>query len=224
MTSWTKLSSHSAMRRFVMAATAVIIPMGLIVAAGSAPAEASGPPKAVGIANCPIYSGSGTVSPGLTPAGSPGGVKINFTASMTLPGAGCGNSNITKPANVVIIGGTVTGSGFYKALSPCSASSCADFDGTAVVGKIVVTVAWLTSPPNAIANTTIVYKNNPATVSGAPTDMITLQAPPGTAHKTGSFVAPPTNNTTQIKTSLPGPACGPGPFTNFTISGGDILV
>jgi len=198
--------------------------MGVLVV-GSGVAVAKGPPKAKGIANCPIFSGTGTLNPGLTPAGQPGGVKINFTASLGTAAAGCPNANIAKPKGVTLLGGTVTGSGFYNALpAPASASSCADFDGTDVVGQIAVTIAWLTSPPGAIANTTIIYKNNPATVSGLLTDTITLTAPPGTATKTGSFAAPSSLNTTEIKTDLPAPPCGPGPFSSFNIVGGNVLV
>jgi hypothetical protein len=215
------------LRRLVIVATAVIIPVGLLLVSDAGVAAAGKAPKAKGIANCPIYSGSGTLGPGLTPAGQAGGVKINFTASLTNPGVACGNSSITKPSGVIIIGGTVTGSGFYKALAPpASASSCADFDGTDVVGEITVTIVWTTSPPGAIANTTIVYKNNPATVSGLSTDTIDLLAPPGTAMKTGSFTAPVSNNTTKLVTDIPSPGalCVAGPYSTFTISGGSVLV
>jgi hypothetical protein len=123
---------------------------------------------------------------------------------------------------VTITGGRVTGSGFYRPLA-CGASSCANFDGPDVVGKITVRIAWTTTGP-AIAPTVVVYKNNPATASGAPTDTITLQAPPGSATKAGSFVVPSTSNTTEIKTDVPAPPCGGSPFSSFKISGGRVLV
>ena len=130
---------NSSRFRFFVAAAALLASMGVFMVAGSGVAVAKKLPKAVGIANCPIYSGSGTVNPGLTPAGSPGGVKINFTASLTSPAGGpCGNSSITSPAGVTIVGGTVTGSGYYKSVAG-GASSCAKFDGVDVVGKIRVT-------------------------------------------------------------------------------------
>ena len=204
---------------------AALVSMGALVVAGSGVAVAKSPPKAKGIVNCTISSGTGTLNPGLTPGGRPGGVKINFKATVGTASAACPNAAIAKPKGVALLGGTVTGSGYYNALAaPASASSCADFDGTDVVGQITVTIAWLTSPPGAIANTTIVYRNNPATVSGAPTDTITLDAPPGTATKTGSFAAPSSNNTVELKTDLPGPACGAGPFSTFNITGGNVLV
>ncbi|HEY7946551.1 MAG TPA: hypothetical protein VID75_02680 [Acidimicrobiales bacterium] len=42
--------------------------------------------------------------------------------------------------------------------------------------------------------------------------------------KTWSFMAPATTNTTSIKTDLPAPPCGPGPFSTFNILGGNVLV
>lgn len=209
-------------RKLVSGTAAVIVAMGLLVAATSGVASAKAP-KAVGIANCPIYSGTGTLNPALD-SGAPGGVKITFTATLTPPGgpAPCGNSSITKPAGVTIVGGTVTGSGFYKALPAGLASSCANFHGTDVVGKIKVKIAWMTVPPGAIADTTIVYKNNPNTVSGAPQDTIKLLAPPGTAVKTGSFSAG-TLNTTALQTNIPAPPCA-APVSNFNIVGGNVLV
>jgi hypothetical protein len=216
---------HTAMAQTVATAIAVILSMGVLVMAASGGAGAKVLPKAKGIVNCAIESGTGTLNPGLTPAGQPGGVKISFKASVGTPSAACPNAVVTKPKGVALLGGTLTGSGYYQALAaPASASSCADFDGTDVVGQITVTIAWLTSPPGAIANTTIIYKNNPATVSGTPTDTITLLAPPGTAHKTGSFATPASNNTVELVTDLPGPACGAGPFSTFNIVGGHVLV
>jgi hypothetical protein len=209
----------SMMRRLLMTATAVIIPIGLLIAVDQGTAGAKMAVKATGIANCRISSGTGTLSPGLTPAGHAGGVKISFKAVLAQP---CPNSSVTKPAGVTVTGGTVSGTGFYKAMAG-GASSCANFDGPDVVGKITVTVAWATAGP-PIADTRIVYKNNPATASGSPTDTITLLAPPGTATKSGSFTAPASNDTTQITTDLPAPPCGPGPFSTFTITGGSVLV
>jgi hypothetical protein len=192
------------LRRLVIAACVLIVPMGLLIAVGQGTAAAKMPTKAKGIANCRISSGTGTLSPGLTPLGSPGGVKINFTAALDNP---CPNSSVTKPKGVTVTGGTVTGTGFYNSIAG-GASSCTNFDGPDVVG----------------ANTKIVYKNNPATATGSPTDTITLLAPPGTALKSGSFTAPSSDNTTQLVTDLPAPPCGPGPFSTFNILGGFVLV
>ena len=132
----------------VATAIAVILSMCVLVAAGAGVATAKGLPKAKGIVNCAIFSGTGTLDPGLTPTGAAGGVKINFTASVGTPAAACPNADITKPKGVTLLGGTVTGSGYYKALpAPASASSCADFDGTDVVGEITVTICMADQPP-----------------------------------------------------------------------------
>jgi len=207
------------LRRTLAVVTALLVPSGLLVATSSSDAWAL--IGGQGIANCQIFSGHGTVSPGLTPAGSASGVKIHFTAMLDSAAAGgCPNSNVTVPAGDTIIGGKVTGSGFYNGVN---ADACSNFNGPDVVGKIVVTIKWTMSGA-PIAPTRIVYTSNPGTVTGAPFDIITLSAPPGSATKTGSFVAPPTLNTVQLKTDLPGPGCPPGPTSTFNVTGGNVLV
>jgi hypothetical protein len=202
----------------------MLVPMGLLVITDSGTAVAGGPPKAVGIANCHISSGNGTLTPGLTPLGTKGYVKIAFTASLTFPAGPCANSNVTSPPGVTILGGTVTGSGIYSPPAGGNASACPNFDGPDILRHLTVTINWLTSGP-PIAKTKIVYKGNAGTVSGAPTDTITLDTPPAaTATKTGSFAAPPTLHTVQLVTNIPGPGCGPGPYSTFTISAGVVTV
>ena len=83
------------LRRTLIATAALLIPAGLVLV--TAPQAAWALPNAHGIANCQIFSGHGTVSPGLTPAGSPGGVKINFTASLTSPAAGAPTGMSPRP-------------------------------------------------------------------------------------------------------------------------------
>jgi hypothetical protein len=211
-------------RRILMTAVALMFPAGLI-AVSSGTAWAS--PNAHGKAACTIVGGSGNVSPGLSPAGAIGGIKINFSASMSLAAGSKCASSVTTPLGVTVIGGTVTGSGYYLPVAPqTKASKCANFDagGTDKVGVITVTIKWLTAGP-AIAPTTIVYKNLRNTVTGAVVDTITLKHPPnpGTAVKSGSFSFPPAGapNTTQIVTTLPSntPPCV-GTHSAFTITGG----
>lgn len=189
----------------------------LLPAGASAVASVHG----VGKVTCFIQGGTGTLSPGLTPTGSAGGVKINFNG--TLVKNQC-KSAVTKPKGDQVIGGTFTGTGFYD--SPPAGgpgSSCANFDGPDVVGSITVTINWATTGV-PIAPTTIVYTGNPGTVSGSPTDTITLNAPPGTATKSGSFSAASTAALTQLVTDLPGPTCGAGPFATFNIVNGAVKV
>jgi hypothetical protein len=193
---------------------------GMFLAGSVTPATASPMVNGHGTVLCGISTGGGNVSPGLSVIGSAGGVKINFHAKFS---TGNCNSNVTSPAGVVVIGGRLTGSGFYNGpVAGGNGSSCANFDGPDVVGKITVVIHWTTTG-GPIAPTTVNYKLNTATVSGTLTDTITLKAPTGTAHKTGSFITPPTvgPNMTQLVTTLPAPAtCTATPVTTFTISGG----
>jgi hypothetical protein len=211
-------------RKLLVMIATLIIPVGLILITGQGTASAGGPPKATGIANCHIISGTGTLTPGLTPLGVQGDVKVHFTASLTFPAGPCGNADVTSPPGVTILGGTVSGSGVYTPPPGGNASACPNFDGPDVLSHLKVTVAWQTSGP-AIAKTKIVYKGNSGTVSGAPTDTITLNTPPAaTALKTGSFASPPTTHTVQLDTTIPGPVCGAGPYPTFTITGGVVTV
>jgi hypothetical protein len=215
-------------RKLLLVGLSVLLPLSLIIV--DTQTAWAAPPPAHGSVNCPVIQGTGTVTPGLTPAGSPGGVKINFHAVLgPLPSSGMCGGAVTAPAGVIVKGGKINGSGFFNAAPPAvTASSCANFATTDVVGTITVTIAWITSGP-PIAQTRIVYSNLQLTVTVAGGhDTITLRKPPGpgTVVKSGSFAFPPTGapNTTRIKTTLPGPGCGPGPWTGFTIVGGAVTM
>jgi len=199
---------------------AVVVGAGVFLAGSVTTATASPNVNAHGTVLCGISTGGGFVNPGLSVIGSPGGVKINFHAKFS---TGNCNSNVSTPVGVVVIGGHLTGTGYYNGpVAGGNGSSCANFDGPDVVGEITVVIHWTTTG-GAIAPTTVKYKLNTFTVAGSPTDTITLKAPTGTAHKTGSFFTPPTvgPNTTQLVTNLPAPAsCTAAPFSTFTISGG----
>lgn len=206
---------HATLWIIVLAAAPLLALPLLALPLGAAPAAAI--VHASGQVTCPIAAGTGTLSPGLTTAGSPGGIKINFQG--TLAKGSC-SSDVTQPQGDQVTGGSFTGSGYYTG---AMASSCANFDGVDVVGQITVTITWITTGA-AIAPTTIVYKNNPGTVP-ALGGMITLKAPPGTATKFGSFNANGTPHLTQMRTSLPGPNCPPAPpITTFTMLGGKVKV
>ncbi|HEY2575845.1 MAG TPA: hypothetical protein VGI74_06010 [Streptosporangiaceae bacterium] len=194
-------------------------PLLVIPLATAGPAWAAA--HASGKVTCFIQSGSGTLSPGLTPAGSAGSVKINFNGKFV---TGQCSSAVTKPKGDQVTGGTFTGTGFYDA-PPAGGpgSSCANFDGPDVVGRITVTIHWTTTG-TPITPTAISYASNPGTVSGSPTDTIVLNAPPGTATKSGSFGSATTPAITKMVTNLPGPTCGAGPFGTFSITGGDVNV
>ena len=197
----------------------VVVPVG--------PAWAS--PNARGTATCKIVTGSGTVSPGLSIAGGLSGMKINFTASFSSPVALFCNSAVTFPAGVKVLGGSLTGSGYYLPVAPQTrASSCANFHGTDMVGSITVTITWLTSG-GPIANTVVTYTGLRNTVTGTPTDTITLRHPPapGAAAKAGSFSIPPAGapNLTRLVTTLHAPAsCTAVAQTAFRITAGVVAM
>ena len=188
-----------------------------LLSAGAAPAAAAVPGS--GHVTCPVEDGTGILSPGLTSTGSGAGtVKINFHGEFATNKC---TSAVTQPPGDQVTGGTFTGGGWYNG---APADSCANFDGADVVGQITVIINWRTTG-TPIAPTTIVYKNNPKTVSGSPFDTIALNAPAGTAVKSGSFSSAPTPHLTQLKTNLVGPACPSGPpLATFVIVGGKVKV
>jgi hypothetical protein len=188
-----------------------------LLSAGAAPAAAAVPGS--GHVTCPIKDGTGMLSPGLTSTGNGAGtVKIIFNG--TLATHRC-TSAVTQPPGDQVTGGTFTGNGWYNG---AQASSCANFDGVDVVGQVTVIINWRTTGM-PIAPTKIVYNNNPKTVSGSPFDTIALNAPPGTAVKSGSFSSAPTPHLTQLKTNLVGPSCPVGPpLATFVIVGGQVKV
>ena len=175
-----------------------------------------------------MSSGSGFVNPALTPAGSVGGVKIDFSAKLVPPvGTNECAGTVTSPAGIKVSGGHLTGSGFFNTVAGFpNGSKCANFTHHLNVGSIIVKIGWIVSGP-PIAGTTVTYTGNPGTVTNTGgVDTITLHAPLGTATKTGSFAFPPTGlpNTVKIKTTLPAspPPCGAGPFKNFNITDGTV--
>ena len=101
------------------------------------------------------------------------GVKINFTATLTDP---CPNARSHQAQGSDRDRRNRHRFRVLQAMAG-GASSCANFDGPYVVGKITVTVTWTTTGP-PIATTPIVYKNNPATASGSPPTP-SICSPPG---------------------------------------------
>lgn len=215
------LQSGSCMlKRFVVAFGILVVPMSSIVLDSAGPAFAT-PPPAVGSASCSSVLGSGTVHPGLTTAGSIGGVKITFKGKL----GGC-TSSITAPSGTTVVGGKISGSGYYDAPTTTSnGSSCANFDGPDVVGVIKIKITWTVVGP-AIAKTKITYTAVPATVTGPTngTDTIDLYGPPFGA-LTGSFF-PFATPLVGLTTNLPAPGtrCSTTPFVNFKIVGGAVGV
>jgi hypothetical protein len=216
------------LRRLVLVGIATVGSIGLVVASGvtAEAAPAPGPPAAVGKVTCKLGFGNGTVSPGLSILGSPGGMKINYTAS-TLVGTVACTSSVTSPPGVKVLGATLSGSGYYLPVSPqTKASSCANFHGTDKVGAINETINWITAGP-AIAPSTVKYTGQINTVTGAVADTITLKHEPlpTMVVKGGSFVLPAMPiplAVTVMATTLhaPGPPCTAVPQTAFKITSG----
>jgi hypothetical protein len=203
-----------------IASTALLLGFLALVEPGVAWAA----PVATGTAICPVQSGSGTLSPGLTDAGGPGGVKINFTAKLgPTPLAGCSGSAMIPGALVTITGGTLTGSGFFNGpAGSTTGNSCVNFDGPDVLGMITAKVVWSASIP--IAPSKVIYKHGSPAVGGAPTDTVSLPAPGTITIKHGSFHTPvlpeDINLTTDIPSTCPGEV--PPGITTFTITGGKV--
>ena len=167
--------------------------------------------------------GTGFVSPGLASVGTPGIMKIKFTAQLVpVPANACGNG-VTSPAATHVTGGTVVGSGTYTPLVATGrGEQVHEPAGTDKVGTITVTINWTTTGTD-IAPTTVVYSGNTGTVTvSGGHDLITLTG--GTI--SGSFTLPASASTytTKLLTSLPGPTCGPGPYSNFKIHSGSVAM
>ncbi len=209
-------------RRALLFIAVVTTFAGLLFVASQETAVAA--PNATGTAICPVSSGAGTVSPGLSIPGSPGGVKINFAAKLgTSTGAPCGGTVIT-PAGVHVFGGSLVGTGYYNAPSAIAhGSSCANFHSADTVGNIKVTINWTTTG-GPIAPTVITYTNNVGTVSGPVNTYDTIKLIAPTAVKAMSF-AGGLARTTKIITTLPAPGLHcVGTTTSFHITGGGVSV
>ncbi len=208
-------------RTLLFAAVLTTMLGGLFVATQEAAVAA---PIATGTASCPVVGGSGTVSPGLSLAGSPGGVKITYKATIGHPGTTilCGGT-VTSPAGVHVVGGTVTGSGYYNPPTAAAhGSSCANFDGPDKVGVIKETIVWATIG-GPIANTNVTYTGDLASTTGPLNghDTLRLLAPYGVKAAGSSFLAPALPITSRFVTTLPAPgALCVGTTTAFKITGG----
>jgi hypothetical protein len=192
----------------------------------AAPGVAWAAPVATGTATCPIISGSGTLHPGLTAAGSPGGVKITFKATLgPVPVAGCSSTAVLATGlPVSITGGTLKGSGSFNGppgILPISGNSCASFDGPDILSTIKAKVHWNAAP--AIAPSKVTYTGGTPAVSGAPTDTISLPAPGTSTVKAGSLATPPLPDSIKLVTNIPS-VCAPTapPVKTFTITGGSV--
>ncbi len=205
------------LRKSLLVGAAIVVPAGVFLVI--TPGIASANPVATGSASCTQVTGSGSIHPGISLAGSPGGEKVTFTAKLTA----CANSNVTSPSGTAITSGVATGSGYFNS-SAANGSKCVKFDSAATsVGVIKVKVKWNVAPSPAIANTKLKYTGNPAPITGPVNgfDTITLAAPAAAA---GSFSAGPPD-TVQLNTTLPAPGTHcVGTTTSFKIISGLVSI
>lgn len=203
-------------RKSVLVATSIVVPAGVFLAL--APGIASANPVATGSVTCTQVTGSGSVNPGISLAGWPGGVKIMFTAKVT----GCSGSTVTSPSGTVLSSAVATGSGYFTS-SAANGSKCVKFDSVATsVGVITVKIKWNVFPSPPIANTKLTYTGNPAPITGPVNGFDTITLLSGAP--VGSFSAG-LPDTVQLKTTLPAPGTHcVGTTTNFKIIGGAVAV
>jgi hypothetical protein len=210
-------------KMLLLGAVLTTIMGGLFVATQEAAVAA---PIATGTAICPVTSGSGTVHPGISATGSIGGVKINYKAVLGNPAVGTACSGaVATPAGVKVIGGTLTGSGYYNPPSG-NGSSCANFRGPDKVGVIKETIKWITIG-GPIANTTVTYTGDTASTTGPLNgfDTLTLKAPFGVKAAGSSFLVPAAPITSKFVTTLPAPGVHcVGTTVNFKITGGGVAM
>ncbi len=212
-------------RTLLFAAVLTTVLGGLFVATQEA---AVALPIATGTASCPVIGGSGTVTPGLSVAGSPGSVNITYKATIGHPGSTilCGGA-VTSPTGVSVIGGTVTGAGYYTAPTAAAhGSSCVNFDGPDKVGVIKEVIKWITIG-GPIANTNVTYTGDIASTTGPVNgfDTLTLKAPYGVKTAGSSFHVPALPITSKFVTTLPAPGLHcVGTTTAFKITGGGVAM
>lgn len=195
--------------------------LGILVAAVSAvtvmmgaTASWAGPPDAHGNVGCKV-TGSGTFSPKLTHAGSPGGVKYTFKAVSK----DCGGSvHLVTGLPVSITGVTIQASGFWNPTVGPTGSSCASLPNDKV-GSLSMKFTWTSAP--AIAPTTLtITGGKPWVASGTVFDYKFPHLGGAIGAPAGSF-APPTALSYTWFTNIVNP-CGLawGPYPTFVIPGG----
>ncbi len=134
---------------------------------------------------------------------------------------------VTFPAGVKVLGGTLTGSGYYNAPSAgAHGSSCVNFDGPDKVGVIHETIVW-TTIGGPIANTNVTYTGDVASTTGPINgfDTLTLKAPYGVKAAGSSFLVPALPIASKFVTTLPAPGLHcVGTTTAFKITGGGVAM
>jgi len=138
-------------RKLAVVSAVVALEVGLVVGLSGV---ASAAPALSGNVSCASFVGTGTFGPGLTVAGSPGGVKITYKGTLS----GCTGGSINYAGAIhTVTGGRVKGSGYFTGVT---GSKCANFQGAIPVdnvGKIKMKVNWTLSPPLVVAPSKVTY-------------------------------------------------------------------
>ncbi len=191
----------------VLAVTVVTVLMG-------ATTSWAGPPDAHGKVGCKV-TGSGTFSPKLTHAGSPGGVKYTFKATSK----DCSSAaRLVSGQPVQITGVTIQANGFWNPTVGPTGSSCASLPNDKV-GSLTMTFTWTSVPAVAPTNVTITG-GKPWVATGTVFDY-KFPHLGGVIGASGGSFAPPTALSYTWFTNIVNP-CTPtwGPYPTFVITGG----
>ncbi len=166
---------------------------------------------AAGTVTCKV-AGSGTFSPKLTLAGTPGGDKFQFKVKSTK----CKGSVTGGGAVINVTGATLTVTGYWNPTNSCAGLP------TDTQGTTNWKFTWVSTP--AIAPTTVTTTGGVPWVPSGPVDKFTFPAGGTIGASAGSF-APVTPLTSSFRTSISS-ACssGWGPYPTTAVTAGNFTV
>jgi hypothetical protein len=206
-------------RRLAVVSAFVVLQAGVLFGVSG---EASAAPVLVGHVTCSIFKGTGKFSPGLTTAGSAGGVKITAKGKF----AGCTGGSITiSSVTHTVTGGSATINDWY--FTGTTASKCADFQGAVPVDKvglIKMTVKWTLTPPLVVAPSHVKYSAGTYSAVTPPfgpmaLDLGAAATPPSTTSITGSYAADALTQNTLMNIPTPPAGCPVGPAFTWPSGG-----
>jgi hypothetical protein len=187
---------------------------GIIATPGVSGAQ----PPGSGQVKCTGLTGSGTFSPALTAAGSPGGDKFTFK----VVSKSCNGSVQGGGAVVTIHGAKLKIQGYWNPTNDCAGLT------SDTLGTVTWTYTWVSTP--AIAPTVVTSNGGMPWVVVGP--KFHFEFPPGTPPPTASAAAGSSfpaltaaTMTDNLKTNMPG-ACstGWGPYPTANVTNGNFYV
>jgi hypothetical protein len=202
-------------RRLAVVSAFVVLQAGFLFGVSG---DASASPVLVGHVSCSTFTGAGKFSPGLTTAGSAGGVKITVKGKIF----GCTGGSITIGSTTyTVTGGSATINDWY--FTGTTGSKCANFQGAVPldkVGLIKMKVKWTLSPPLVVAPSHVKYSAgtySAVTPAFGPMalDLGSLATPPSTTSITGSYAADFLTQNTLMNIPTPPAGCPVGPAFAF---------